>query len=132
MTYYLLDTSALVKRYHLEAGSANVGKILTEPNSTHLISRIGLVEAVSAFALKVRGGEIPLADFTAYRKRLLADVRKRLLNVVRVRAPQFKEADRLLQMHGCSVNLRTLDALQLDTAWICEHVVCSMTSSVLT
>ena len=62
MTFYFLDTSALVKRYHLEAGSANVAKILAEPHSTHLISRLGLVEAVSAFALKVREGQIPLAD----------------------------------------------------------------------
>ena len=131
MTSYFLDTSALVKRYHLEAGSANVGKILAEPNSTHLISRLGLVEAVSVFALKVRDGQIPLADFTAYRKRLLADVRKRLLNVVRVRVPQFKEADRLLQKHGCSVKLRTLDALQLATVLdlrtrgLLNHFVCA-------
>ena len=91
MTFYFLDASALVKRYHLEAGSVNVAKILAGPNSTHLISRLGLVEAGSAFAIKVRDGQIPLADFTAVRKRLLADVRKRSLNVVRVRVPNSRK-----------------------------------------
>lgn len=131
MTFYFFDTSALVKRYHIEAGSANVAQILAESNSSHLISRLGLVEAVSAFALKVRDGQIEVADFTAYRKRLLADVRKRMLNVVRVRVLQFREADQLLQKHGCSVKLRTLDALQLATALdlrprgMLNHFVCA-------
>jgi predicted nucleic acid-binding protein len=116
MTYYFLDTSALVKRYHVETGSSELAKIIAEPNSFHLISRLGLVEAVSAFALKVRDGQIQPADFAAYRKRLFADVRKRILNVVRVRVSQFKEADQLLQKHGMTVRLRTLESLQLATA----------------
>jgi hypothetical protein len=52
-------------------------KKITTSNSSHLISRLGLVEAVSAFALKVRDGQIQAGDFSAYRKRLLADVRNR-------------------------------------------------------
>jgi hypothetical protein len=39
MAYYFFDTSALVKRYHLEAGSSNVAKVLADPNSSDLISR---------------------------------------------------------------------------------------------
>jgi hypothetical protein len=88
--------------------------ILAEPDSTHLISRLGLVEAASAFALKVREGQIPVSDFSAYRKRLLADVRNRTINVVRVRVAHFRQADQLLQRHGMTVKLRTLDSLQLS------------------
>jgi len=91
MTFYFFDTSALVKRFHVEAGSSKVASILAEADSSHLISRLGLVEAVSAFALKVRDGQILASDFSAYRKRLLADVRKRILNVVRVRVTQSKK-----------------------------------------
>ncbi len=58
---------ALVKRYHVEPGSSKVAAILAQPDSSHLISRIGLVEAVSAFALKVREGQIQMTDFALYR-----------------------------------------------------------------
>lgn len=131
MTFYFLDTSALVKRYHVEAGSSRVAMILAEPDSTHWISRLGLVEAVSAFALKVREGQIQVDDFSAYRKRLLADVRNRTLNVARVRVGHFKQADQLLQRHGMAVKLRTLDSLQLATALdlraraMLDHFVCA-------
>jgi hypothetical protein len=116
MTFYFFDTSAVVKRYHLETGSSNVDKILAEPDSSHLISRLGFVEAVSAFALKVREGQIQASDFSAYRKRLLADVRNRTLSVVRVRVSHFRQADELLQKHGMVVKFRTLDAIPLGTA----------------
>ena len=131
MTFYFVDTSALVKRYHVEAGSSKVAMILAEPDSSHLISRLGLVEAVSAFAVKVREGRIQVAAFSAYRKRLLADVRNRTLNVVRVRVPHCKQADQLLQKHGVAVKLRTLDSLQLATALdlraraMLDHFVCA-------
>jgi predicted nucleic acid-binding protein len=116
MASYFLDTSALVKRYHVEVGTQKIASILAERGSMHFISRLGLVEAVSAFALKVREGHIQPADFAAYRKRLMADVRTRTLSVVRVRAAHFKQADQLLQSHGTTRKLRTLDALQLATA----------------
>ena len=47
--------------------SSQVAAILAQPDSSHLISRIGLVEAVSAFALKVREGQIQMTDFALYR-----------------------------------------------------------------
>jgi hypothetical protein len=131
MKFYFHDTSALVKRYHLELGSSKIADILADPDSSHLISRLGLVEAISAFALKVREGHIQPADFLTYRKRLFADVRKRILNVARFRVLLFKEADRLLQKHGLSVKLRTLDSIQLAavldlrTRGMCDHMVCA-------
>jgi uncharacterized protein len=131
MIFYFVDTSALVKRYHLETGSSKVATILAEPDSSHLISRLGLVEAISAFALKVRDGQIQMTDFALYRKRLLADVRNRALSVIRVRVPHFKLADQLLQKHGMTSKLRTLDSLQLASALdlraraMLDHFVCA-------
>jgi uncharacterized protein len=131
MTFYFVDTSALVKRYHVEAGSSKFATILAEPDSSHLISRLALVEAISAFALKVREGQILKTDFVLYRKRLLADIRNRTLSVIRIRVPHFKLADRLLQKHGMTSKLRTLDSLQLATALdlrarpMLDHFVCA-------
>src|SRR5438105_2967540 len=69
MSFYFVDTSALVQRYHVDPGSSKfkVAAILAQPDSSHLISRIGLVEVVSAFALKVREGQIQMTDFALYR-----------------------------------------------------------------
>jgi hypothetical protein len=49
-----LDTSALVKYYHREEGTQEVTRIIEEPDSRHSISRLSLVETVSAFAVKFR------------------------------------------------------------------------------
>ena len=49
-----IDTSALVKYYHPEEGTQEVTRIIEEPMSRHYISRLNLVETVSAFAVKFR------------------------------------------------------------------------------
>jgi hypothetical protein len=58
MASSFLDTSALVKYYHLEDGTAEVTRFVQELNSRHYISRLGIVEAQHAFAIKLRTGEI--------------------------------------------------------------------------
>jgi predicted nucleic acid-binding protein len=57
-----LDTSALVKYYHPEEGTQEVTRIIEEPDSRHSISRLSLVETVSAFAVKYRTGEALLHE----------------------------------------------------------------------
>ena len=56
MANSFIDTSALVKYYHPEDGTQEVMQILEEPVSRHYISRLSLVETVSAFAVKFRMG----------------------------------------------------------------------------
>ncbi len=56
MARYYFDTSALVKRYHLEVGSTDVDRILTEAGSEFFIARLAAVEMLSSFAGKVRTG----------------------------------------------------------------------------
>jgi len=55
---YFLDTSALVKRYHPERGSAVVQRAFAEPSARRIISDISIIEVHSAFARRVRMGEI--------------------------------------------------------------------------
>ena len=116
MASYFLDTSALVKRYHNESGTIRVDAIFAETGSSRVISRMGLMEIVSALALKVRTREIGLAEFTLARKRVLDDVGQRVLLVGRVLASHFRIAEELLTRHAPLRRLRTLDAIQLAIA----------------
>ena len=58
MASYFLDTSALAKLYHQEAGSLHVERLIEQPGSTVIISRLSLIEMESVFAIKVRTGEL--------------------------------------------------------------------------
>jgi uncharacterized protein len=60
---YFFDSSALVKRYAHETGSAWVLAI-TEPTAGHAlyIARITAVEVVSAMARRQRGGSVTETD----------------------------------------------------------------------
>jgi len=54
MANYFLDSSALVKYYHTETGSAEVNRLIHELNARHYISWLITVEVASAFAVKTR------------------------------------------------------------------------------
>jgi len=116
MTRYFVDTSALVKRYHTEPGSQAVATIFAERAASFCVSRLALVESVSAFSLKVRIGEISLAQLSVARKSIWGDVKQRTLLVARIFARHFNFAEDLLLRHGPAHRLRTLDAIQLAVA----------------
>ncbi len=115
MRYYF-DTSALVRYYHAELGSAQVENIIAEPGSTHILSWLTVLETQSAFALKVRTGEITAAGFGLLRKRFKAEIAGRRLLVTRVLRRHFDRAERLLVTYAMQQKLRSLDALHLGIA----------------
>jgi predicted nucleic acid-binding protein len=82
--YYFFDTSALVKHYHTELGSARADQILGESGSDYSIARLTLTEVPWVFAKKVRVGEIADADFDRLRRRFYADVRNGTVTPVRI------------------------------------------------
>jgi uncharacterized protein len=49
MPRYFFDTSALVKHYHVEAGTNVVDRVVDEAGAELLIARLTLVEIISAF-----------------------------------------------------------------------------------
>ena len=116
MPKYFLDTSALAKVYRKEAGSDFVDRILSEPGSESLISRLSIVEMESVFALKARAGEIDQQAVLIARRRVEADLGHRRLLVAAVNDEHFRGARQLLFKHGAVEALRTLDALQLSVA----------------
>ena len=121
MPRYFFDTSALVKRYHTEPGTADVQRILADRNSEFLISRLATVEMLSAFAGKVRVGDFTAADFGTLRRRFLADVKNRLIRPVRILDKHYRIAGDLISKHAMSRQLRSLDAIQLAVARDVHH-----------
>jgi uncharacterized protein len=114
---YFVDTSALAKLYHKEAGSEYMDRILGEPGARSLISRLSIVEMESVLAIKVRTGEIDQRDVEMARRCLRADLtQRRLLIGPPIRTDHYQTARALLVRYGAAEGLRTLDALQLAVA----------------
>lgn len=116
MRSYFLDTSALVKRYRVEQGTDAVDALFAEKDAIFMVSRLGMVELVSALALKVRVEELEMADYLAARKRFLGEIAQKNLKVVRLLVSHFRTAELLLSKYSIARRLRTLDALQLSVA----------------
>jgi predicted nucleic acid-binding protein len=116
MAERFFDTSAVAKRYRVEAGTPMVDALLAESGSRHWISTLSVVELHSVLARLVRTGQITAADFDLVRARFLADIAAGLWHAVPVTDRHFLRARQLIIRHGPSRNLRTLDAIQLGVA----------------
>jgi hypothetical protein len=116
MTRYFFDTSAWVKRYQSEQGTEVIDRLFADENARLFVSRLGVVETVSALALKVRAGELLPIDYRTARKRVHGDIKAGRVSVIRVLVRHFLDAERLIDAHGQRRRLRTLDALQLSIA----------------
>lgn len=116
MAGYFLDSSALAKLYHTEAGSAAVERMVLRSAATILISRLSVVEVQSALAGKVRSGVISAVDEAGLRRRFLEDISNGIFGVIALTSEHFDQAGELIERHGASQGLRTLDSLQLAVA----------------
>lgn len=116
MTRYFFDTSALVKRYHPESGTPEVLALLAEPGAAVFVSRLALVECVSAFCVKVRAGHLAANRLPIVRNFLLGDTSRGVLLVTRLLLRHLKLADSLLMRHGATYRLRASDAIHLGVA----------------
>jgi predicted nucleic acid-binding protein len=116
MAERLYDTSAAVKHYRAELGTAKVDTLLAEAGSRHFLSTLGVVEVQSVFARLVRLGQITATEFPRVRGRLLTDIASGLWQVVQVTPADFQQAQQLLVRHATTRSLHTLDALQLAVA----------------
>lgn len=131
MPRFFFDTSALVKNYHVESGTAQVQALLATPAAEFFISRLSAVEMLSGFAGKVRTGVFSSTDYGILRKRFLADVRRRTVRPLRVLNAHYQLAGDLIGKHAMSRQLRTLDAIQLAVAlhfhrsFPLDHFVCA-------
>ena len=116
MPDYFYDTSALVKRYHAEPGTARVDLLFADPTATHIVSRLGAVELLSAFSIKARMGAVTAASIQAMWARFSSDQAGHVIRILRMRGKHYRNSEALLLRHGVQLGLRTLDALQLAVA----------------
>ncbi len=92
-------------------------RIIREPGSQCIISRLSIVEIESVLAGKIRTGEINAAGVDLGRRCLRADVLQGRLSVgPPIVAGHYQAARVLLVKFGPTEGLRTLDALQLAVA----------------
>jgi uncharacterized protein len=115
MKAYFFDTSALVKRYMLEAGSEWV-TAQCERNSVTL-SQLTLVEAVVAFCRRARAQNLNQRISESERDHHIKIFRQDVFwqyNIIDVTEPICIRAGNLSRFH----KLRAYDAVQLATALI--------------
>lgn len=128
MARYFLDSSALVKHYHQESGSSAVNGLF-DGNNRLFISRLALVEVHSAFSRLVREGILTEQDFLNVIARMESDVSAGTLTVTAVSSQRLEAASGILRTHGVTINIRTLDAIQLANA-LALHVRSSIAAFV--
>jgi predicted nucleic acid-binding protein len=112
MAFYFFDSSALVKYYVSEVGSAWVESIIdAQPPNQIVIAQIAGVEIVAALARRVRGGSISAADGTAAIQLFRGDFQAKF-DVLAITPQLIKDAMNIAELH----RLRGYDAVQLAFA----------------
>lgn len=113
MTFAYFDTSALVKRYIRERGSAQVVSLLGRHDL--LSSAITPVEIVSALSTKKREGDLSEENFIATLGRI--ENERARWELVEVAEPVLNRAQEIVQG---AVPVRALDAIHIASLIIVE------------
>jgi predicted nucleic acid-binding protein len=113
---HFLDSSALVKFYHKEAGTDEVDSIVNARDHVARISRLSVAELTSAFAIKVRTHSIDRQDADLFLRQFRGDIASGKLEVFSIGEPEFAKAELLVERYAFTMRLRALDALQLAVA----------------
>lgn len=111
MAFYQMDSSAVVKNYVNEVGSAWVKSLYIPPSNIMSVIRITMVEVSSALARKYRLGEITEAERNRALVWFLYDCRNRY-QIVEVGYQMVNVAIQLTRRYP----LRGYDAVQLAAA----------------
>jgi predicted nucleic acid-binding protein len=112
MAAYFVDSSALVKRYVQEVGTAWVRSITRHsPSTTICIARITAVEVTSAIARRRKGRTLTPAKASSILHRFRQHLAGRYA-IVEITPALFNDAMRLANTHA----LRAYDAVQLAAA----------------
>lgn len=118
MTSYFFDTSALIKRYLPEMGSAWV-RMTTNPAPNHVIfiAHITGIELVSGMARRVREGTLTLIAAKQARQTANQEAHQHFVTIG-FTATVDQQVQDILERHP----LRAYDALQLASAAHCRLV----------
>ena len=127
MTVYFLDSSALVKRYVSETGSAWI-QLLTDSQTGNLlfIARITWVEVISAFARRQREGSLTSADVAQVIQTFRSDLNTQY-QVIELDATLAVSAGQLVNQYP----LRAYDAVQLASVLLLQPAFATTQSTQL-
>src|SRR5436190_23520059 len=94
MPVYLVDTSALCKRYFVnEIGAQVVRDLFGEPNSERFILNLGIVETLNAFYRVCRQGQITPVERDVLVQSLYQDILDETLKPYSVRDEHIRRAE---------------------------------------
>jgi len=116
---YLLDASAVIKRYAPERGSRWIKGLIENPENSVTIVQICIVEVAAALARKVRTGQISRDSCQQALTRLLADVDKGDYEIAKIDDEVVSFAVDLSQRHP----LRGYDAVHLAAALVLNRAL---------
>lgn len=127
MTAYFLDSSALVKRYVPETGSAWI-RALSAPQTGNLlfIARITWVEVLSALARREREGSLTPTDRTLILQRFRSDLNNQY-QVIELDSTLAVSAGQLVGQYP----LRAYDAVQLASVLLLQPAFATTQSTSL-
>ena len=116
MTAYFLDSSALVKRYVPETGSAWIRALSAlNPGNSLFIARITWVEVRSAISRREREGSLTPTDATLIIQRFLSDLNNQY-QVIELDSTLAETAGQLVNQYP----LRAYDAVQLASVLLLQ------------
>jgi len=98
-TSFYCDTSALVKLYHQEVGTARMEELFSQEENVLVISELAIVEFYSTLARKVRIGEITPEALEEAHRNFESDCRQRFV-VAPLGSSVIQKAKELLQKYG--------------------------------
>lgn len=105
------DTSALVKYFHLEAGTAQVVSLMDDPANEIWVSDLARIEFISALYRKCRRGDID--DMQLQETLSTFDLEWGQMNRQPISEAVIEQADQLMRQKAKQYGLRALDAIQL-------------------
>lgn len=118
VTVYFLDTSALVKHYVDETGSAWIRNLVAADSTVLLVSHLLIVEMISAFNRRLREGGVTPDDYARITAAFDSDIQTRF-QVVRFDDPIVTLARTLLERYP----LRVYDAVHLASSLVMHRVL---------
>jgi uncharacterized protein len=108
-----IDTSALVKFYHEEEGTASITAMILDCSGDIHISELAKLEILSSFCRRFRSKEIEEDAYHEAVEAFREDLQR--YKLVPLSFPVLKKAELILLDLAPTTGLRTLDALHLAT-----------------
>jgi uncharacterized protein len=110
MTLYF-DTSALVKLFSRETGSASIQEMVLNPENEIWVLELANIELTCAVYRKLRNGEILKSNLEAILAAI--DLQFQSMRTINLASDILTESRHLMAQFGAKYGLRTLDALHV-------------------